>query len=395
MLGAVALGNLVVAALHFGLAAAGPAVRSSLSLDTGMLGVVLATPAIGLMLGTYGWGLLADATSERRVLTGAFVGFAVANLAAAHAARGDATIGFGFAMLASGLFGSAAHSAGGRAISAAFPAERHGLVLSIRHVAIPIGAALGGMLVPLLVRRDGLAPTMTWFAATGVVAAIVLTIAIPSSRGAGRVVAGGARGVSPTRLVTMWLLAIGAGSLAFVQLGIGSFLTVQLVDRAGLQLAVAAVVFAIAQLAGGAGRVILGVWSDRAGDRVRVLQHVSASAFVLVVAALAIGQARWSVAIQAIALVVVTSCNGVVVAVAASLAPPGRTGATLGMQTTANAAACAVAPILLGGVIQRVGWHAYDAALAVVLVVSSVALVRLRAISSSARPASSTSPAAL
>ncbi len=379
---AVAFGNLIVAGLHFGLAAAGPAVRSDLQLTTGMLGVVLAAPAIGLMLGTYGWGVLADRTSERRVLTGAFAGFAVSAWAASQLVDPGRVAPFTLALLASGAFGSAAHSAGGRAISAAFPPRRHGLVLSIRHVAIPVGAAIGGVLVPWLVRHAGIDGAVETFAIGGIVATILLAALVPSSRGAraraAHAAETSARGASPLRLPAMWLLAVGAGSLAFVQLGIGSFLTLQLVDRADLRLALAAGIFTGAQLLGAAGRIVLGVWSDRSGDRTRVLQLVAATSGLLVAASIVVPGMLATAMLQALALVVVTSCNGVVVAVAASLAPTGRTGETLGMQTTANAAACSIAPILLGIVLQQSGWFSYELVLTAVLVTSSIALARLR-----------------
>lgn len=380
VLGAVAFANLVVAALHFGLAAAAPAVRRELELDTAMVGVLLAGPAVGLMVGTFGWGVLADRTSERRVLAGAFVGFALATWAAAGLADAGDEWGFALALLVSGAFGSAAHSAGGRAISAAFPAERHGLVLSIRHVAIPIGAAVGGVVVPAATERSGLEAPVLGAALAGLVAAIVLGLVVPSARSA-RMRAERAAvvvGASPLRLRTMRLLAVGAGSLAFVQLGVGSFLTIQLVDRAGLALVAAAAVFTVAQLLGAAGRVVLGIWSDRVGDRVELLRGVAIAAGALTVASAVAPSPLVAGALQALVLVIVTSCNGVVVAVAASLAPPGRTGATLGMQTTANAFACSIAPILLGVVLARVGWHAYTATLVVVLGASAVTLTRLQ-----------------
>ncbi|MCB0879378.1 MAG: MFS transporter [Thermoleophilia bacterium] len=381
VLGAVALGNLVVAALHFGLAAAAPVVRDQLDIGTAVLGLVLASPAIGLMLGTYGWGVLSDHTSERRVLTGAFVGFAAVTFAGASALSARDPLWFTIAILGSGLFGSAAHSAGGRAISAAFPVERHGLVLSIRHVAIPIGAALGGVVVPLTANAWGLPFTLFCAGVAGVVAAIGMAWLVPSSRSRAARAAraeSAVRGSSPLRLPRMWLLAAGAGSLAFVQLGIGSFLTVQLVDRADTRLAVAAGIFTIAQLAGAAGRIILGVVSDRARSRVDVLLAVAGAVGVLVIASMAAPGGMAPALLQAAALVVVTSCNGVVVAVAASFAPVGRTGATLGMQTTANALACSIAPIMLGVVLARSTWLAYELVLLAAVVVSLFALGRLR-----------------
>lgn len=381
MLGAVAFANLVVAALHFGVASAGPLVRSQFGLDEASLGVMLASPAIGLMLGTFGWGILADRSSERRVLAGAFLGFALSMLAAAGAAQGDSARGFGAAMLVSGAFGSAAHSAGGRAISAAFPVERHGLVLSIRHVAIPIGAAIGGVAVPAAAHVHGLGSVAAGSGTAGLLAVVALALLVPSSRSVSarrERARAPAAGRSPLQLPTMWLLAGGAGSLAFVQLGIGSFLTVQLVDRADVSIAAAAAVFTGAQLLGAAGRIVLGVWSDRVRDRVAVLQGTAVVCASLIAGAWIVSDPLVSAVLQAIALVIVTSCNGVVVAVAASLAPPGRTGATLGMQTTANAAACSVAPILLGVVLAQHGWNAFLAAVAAVLVGSMVALTRLR-----------------
>jgi MFS family permease len=122
---------------------------------------------------------------------------------------------------------------------------------------------------------------------------------------------------------------------------------------------------------------VLGIWSDRVSDRVLVLLVTAGLALLLVIAASLVHDPLVSSMLQAVVLVIVTSSNGVVVAVAASLAPPGRTGATLGMQTTANAAACSVAPILLGLMLHRYGWTAYLEVLLLVLVGSLIALTRL------------------
>jgi sugar phosphate permease len=234
--------------------------------------------------------------------------------------------------------------------------------------------------MPLLAPLIGIDGVLRIGAAFGLVAALALAVLVPSSRGA---VARAARlrdvpGISPLRLRSMWLLAGGAGSLAFVQLGIGSYLTVQLVDEADMRVAAAAAVFTAAQLLGAGGRIILGLWSDRTGDRVRVLLVVAVVAGALVIASILAPGDLSSGLLLAGALVIVTSCNGVVVAVAASLAPTGRTGATLGMQTTVNAFACSIAPILLGIVLARSGWDAFSWTLVVVLIGSAASLLVLR-----------------
>ncbi len=372
----------MVAALHFGLAAAAPLLRSDLDLDTATLGLLLATPPLGLMLGTFLWGELADRLDERHVLTTAFVGFTIATGLAAVAYHAGSTIWLGIALLASGAFGSAAHSAGGRAIAAAWPVERHGLVLSIRHTAIPIGGAIGGLLVPGLAQAHGFATAIGVMAVLGAFAAAGVWLAIPSTRmiaTAGHPVEAGG---SPLRELRLWLLCVGCASLAFVQLGIGSFLTIQLVGEADLSITTATAIFTTSFLVAAAGRVVLGIWSDRLGNRLVVLRRVAIVTGLLLLPTLVGVSSRMDGALYVLALVVVTSCNGVAVAVASTLAPPGRTGATLGMQTTCNAAACTIAPVVLGAALEFGGWRTFEVVLLAVVVLSLTCLAALRRVTS-------------
>jgi sugar phosphate permease len=375
VLASVAFANLVVAALHFGLAASAPLLRDELELDASQLGLLLAAPAVGLMLGTFMWGELADRFSERLILGGAFVGFAAACAVAARAFD-DGAVAFGASILVAGAFGSAAHSAGGRAISAAFPVERHGLVLSIRHTAIPLGGAIGGVAVPMLARHVGMADAIAVMATFGALAAVGVGLAVPSivlrSDEAGAAPDVGGR--SPLRERTLWLLCIGCASMAFVQLGVGSFLTVQLVGAAKVDLSIAVWVFTAAQVVGAAGRVVLGIWSDRATSRVSVLRAVALVALLLLAPTLLGATDLADGILYALAVVAVTMSNGVSVAAAASFAPAGRTGATLGMQTTCNAAAAAIAPIVLGALLEHAGWRGFEACVLAVLLLGVASL---------------------
>ncbi|MCW2972692.1 MAG: major facilitator superfamily 1 [Thermoleophilia bacterium] len=380
MLAAVALANLVVAAMQFGLGAAAPALRTDLGLTTQQLGFLLAGAPAGLMLGTYGWGVLADHTSERRVLAVAFLGFAASSLATAWAAHaGDVPLLTGL-LLVTNAFGSATHSAGGRAISAVFPQHQHGTVLSIRHTAIPIGGVVGGLAVPAAVEVASFAWALVGFAALGLVVALVLWVALAHVEHVQRAdtAAPLPRGRSPLQRPELWLLAVGCSSVAFVQLGIASFLTLQLVDEAGLTLRRAALAFAAAQLVGAAGRVVLGVWSDRVRDRLALLRGVFVGVFALVVGAVLVTDPSVDGVLLSLILVLSTTWQGVGVAAAASLAPAGRTGSTLGMQTTLNAAAFTIAPIVIALVLHRAGWTGVEFVLAGMVVVAVVALTMAR-----------------
>jgi nitrate/nitrite transporter NarK len=144
--------------------------------------------------------------------------------------------------------------------------------------------------------------------------------------------------------------------LAFMQLGLAAFLTLYLVTHASMTAVAAGAVFAGVQLAGGASRIGLGALSDRIQRRLPLLQVVAAAVILLVCAAILVGHSNAGSVALAVALVVGTSWNGVAVAAAVARARDERTGAALGMQTTANAAAGALAPIVLGAVLGGWGW---------------------------------------
>ncbi|MCW2956028.1 MAG: Permease, MFS-type, partial [Thermoleophilia bacterium] len=297
--------------------------------------------------------------------------------AAAWAVGTDSALALGLLLLLAGGFGSAAHSAGGRAISAAFPQRLHGTALSIRHTAIPIGGVLGGVLVPWSVVGWGADAALAGTAIAGAAVAVGLWVAL---RGAQRAVPrsverrSALRARSPLRSPPLWLLASGCASVAFVQLGIASFLTLQLVDEAGLSLGAAAAIFAGAQLAGAGARVMLGIWSDRVAERIALLRTVFIGVLVLVLASVAVTQPRVDGMLLALILVVTTSWQGVAVAAAASMSPDGRTGSTLGMQTTLNAVACTIAPAAIGVLLHVWGWTSVEVLLAVMCAIAVLGL---------------------
>lgn len=380
MLAAVATANLVIAAMQFGLGAAAPALRSELGVTTQQLGIVLAGAPAGLMLGTYGWGVLADHTSERRVLTLAFAGFALASAATAMVASAHHVAALTLLLVLTNAFGSATHSAGGRAIAAVFPRHQHGTVLSVRHTAIPIGGVIGGLAVPATVASAGLSAALIGFAGAGIALAVLLWCALAHVDRVTHASIGApvAKGLTPLRNRALWLLALGCSSAAFVQLGIASFLTVQLVDEASLTLQRAALLFAAAQLVGAVGRIVIGVLSDRVADRLVLLRRVFAAMLVLVVATVIVTRPGIDGMLLTMILVVTTTWQGVAVAAAAALAPSGRTGATLGMQTTLNAAAFTVAPIVIGLSLHHGGWTTVELVLAVMATLAIVCVTAAR-----------------
>lgn len=394
--------------MHFGLAAAGPQLRVGLGVREGELGLLLACIPAGLMIGTFAWGELADRLGERRVLVLAY-SLVVAAFAAASGVAWAAwesvppptsgmLVALGALLLVAGTCGSAAHSAGGRAIVEAFPPHRHARVLAIRHTLIPVGGTIGGLVVPAAVHVAGLGWALVIAAALGVAVVLGMHAALPAVGGArlepatqrraaatdaasdGELAAsreGEARSASPLRSPTLWLLGGSCSMFALVQLGLVSFLTTYLVDESGMRVSVAAGVFSAAQLTGAAARIGLGDLADRRNDPFAVLTAVAVVALALVVIALAVptSAAGW---LLTAALLVLTSWNGVAVAAAARLAPANRTGATLGMQTTMFATMGVAAPVAAGAVLQRSGWQPLLVAATAAMVVACVGLAAVR-----------------
>jgi MFS family permease len=222
------------------------------------------------------------------------------------------------------------------------PPAWYGLVFSVKQTGVPIGFALAGILVPLLVVNAG------WQAATVVLAAVLAVAALAllplraALNGERRPPAGGGLRAmfAPLGIVMrhrqLRLLSVGSIAYLVPQSCLGTFLVVFLVDRLGLSLTAAGLALSITQGVGMVARVVWGAIADRMAERMSLLGLlgvITAVGAVMVMAA----DGTWSYA-----LVVVACCiygagaigwNGVMLAELARWAPPGQTGAVTGAAT--------------------------------------------------------------
>src|SRR5205807_1208636 len=144
-----------------GLPALGPALRSHYGLTLGETGVVLAATGIGMLFTLLPWGLVADRVDERWVIATGLTA------AAGALAVASTTHSFGAvtaALVATGALGASVNAASGRAIMAWFPASELGLALGVRQTAIPIGGALGAIVLPALASAGGTRPAFLFLA---------------------------------------------------------------------------------------------------------------------------------------------------------------------------------------------------------------------------------------
>jgi len=354
-----------------GLPVLAPALRDAHSLSLVQVGVVLDSLWVGTLLTLLPWGVLADRVGERLVLASGLLACAAALVGAGSAE------GFGSLILLVGLAGAAGASvnaASGRAVMQWFPAAERGFALGVRQTAIPIGGLISALVLPAL----SLSGAFVFLAGLCIAGALFGLVVIREREGAAEDDVLEPRGLGATlRDHQLWLLC-GASSFYLVaQLAITGFLVLFLHDERGLSDAAAAGVLAGVQVVAAALRIGGGRWSDRLGSRVRPLRIFGVASAITLAVAAAVLAAPLAVLVPAFVLAggLSMAWNGLSFTAAAEIAGRSRSGAALGMQQSALAAAGAVVPPAFAAVVATSSWRLGFAA-AAAFPLAGVALLR-------------------
>jgi sugar phosphate permease len=340
-------------AVIIGLPVLAPALRDAHSLTLVEIGVLLDALWIGTLLTLLPWGVLADRVGERLVLATGLGVCAAALVGAGYAA------GFGSLLLLIGLAGAAGASvnaASGRAVMQWFPASERGFALGVRQTAIPVGGLISALVLPML----GLRASFVFLAALCAAGAAFGLVAIREPKAASADDVLEPRGLGATlRDHRLWLLCGGSSLYLVAQLAVVSFLVLFLHDERGLSDAEAAGVLAAVQVVAAALRIGGGRWSDRIGSRMRPLRLVGVGSAVTLALATAALSASLAVLVPAFVLAggLSMAWNGLSFTAAAEIAGRSRSGAALGMQQSALAAAGAVVPPAFAAVVAATSWR--------------------------------------
>lgn len=338
-------------AVLIGLPVIGPALRDHYGLSLVEVGVVFDSVWIGGMLTLLPWGLLADRVGERFVLSSGLVLCAGALVGAAFAP------GFWilFALLGlAGAAGASVNAASGRAVMIWFPAAERGLALGVRQTAIPLGGLVAALVLPALSLRAA----FLVLAGLSIGGAVFGALIIREREAADDVLE--PRGLGATlRDARLWRLCLGSSFYLVAQLAITGFVVLFLHDERGFSRGGAAGVLAGVQVLAAALRIGGGRWSDLVGSRLRPLRLVGlASSVTLVVVVALLSAATWLlVAAFVLAGGFAMAWNGLSFTAAAELAGRARSGAALGMQQTALAAAGAIVPPAFAAVVAASSWR--------------------------------------
>lgn len=371
MLAAGTAAQTAFSAVIVGLPVLAPALRDAHGLSLVQIGLVLDSLWIGSLLTLLPWGLLADRIGERLVLAGGLSGCAAALVAAGYAAR------FGSLLALIGLAGAAGASvnaASGRAVMQWFPAAERGFALGVRQTAIPVGGLISALVLPAL----GLRSAFVFLAVLCGAGALFGLAAIREREGRASDDVLEPRGLGATlRDRRLWLLCLGSSFYLVAQLAVMGFLVLFLHDERGLSAAAAAGVLGAVQVVAAFLRIGGGRWSDRVGSRMRPLRLVGVASSVTLAIAAAALTAPLTVLVPAFVVAggLSMAWNGLSFTAAAEIAGSRRSGAALGMQQSALAAAGAVVPPAFAAIVAASSWRV-GFALAAAFPLAGVQLLR-------------------
>jgi sugar phosphate permease len=358
-------------AVIVGLPVLAPALRDAHDLSLVQIGVLLDSLWIGTLLTLLPWGVLADRVGERFVLATGLVACGAALVGAGNAEGFESLI---VLVGLAGAAGASVNAASGRAVMQWFPASERGLALGVRQTAIPVGGLISALVLPALDLRTA----FVFMAGLCVAGAAFGVAVIRERKGAAEDDVVEPRGLGATlRDHRLWLLCGGSSFYLVAQLAITGFLVLFLHDERGLSDAAAAGVLAGVQVVAAGMRIGGGRWSDRIGSRLRPLRLVGVGSAVTLAVATAALDAPLAVLVPAFVLAggLSMAWNGLSFTAAAEIAGRTRSGAALGMQQTALAAAGATVPPAFAVVVAAGSWR-LGFALAAVFPLAGVQLLR-------------------
>jgi sugar phosphate permease len=343
-------------AFFIGIPVLAPTLRDEFDLSLSQVGLALASLWVGALLTLLPWGLLADRFGERVVLS---TGTAACGVLAAAAGWAPNFVALVALLFFASAMGASVNAASGRAVMQWFSVEERGLALGIRQTAIPLGAAVGALTLPLVEDAGGLKAAFTYLGALSVGAAIVAALVIREAPAIDKELEGDAIPWT-LRDRRLWTLSAGSGLYLFGQLPLMSFTVLFLHDVHGVSDARAAVVLAVFQVGAVFSRIGAGRLSDRLRSRLRPLRWIGlASAGGLLLTALV---ARSSlivvVAVIVVAGTISMAWNGLSLTAAAELAGRARSGAAIGFQQSTLSLIGVAVPIAFASVVEAASWQA-------------------------------------
>ena len=339
------------AATGLGLPAIAPAIRQHYDLTLTQVGVVLAAGNVGAVTTLLVWGIVADLIGERAVVALGQTGTAVALVWAAYA---SSFLELVLALSCAGALGAGVNAASGRAVMAWFDEGERGLALGIRQMAVPLGGAVGAVVLPVLDDHISLRAAFDGLAIGCVAAAVVGALLLRVEPAEDHSLL-----ARPLRDPRVWRICIASVFYVITQLSLLGFFVLFLHDRHGVSTGAAAAGLALTQVLGGIARIVVGRMSDRLRMRIAPLRWIALGIAASLGVATAVLNAPVWIVVPALVVAGTSalSWNGLSFAAAAETAGRARSGAAIGLQQTFLSAGAIVAPIGFATVVHQASWR--------------------------------------
>jgi sugar phosphate permease len=295
-------------------------------------GTLATVPVLGLLLTLILWGAAADRYGERIVMT---IGMAAAGSVLLLGQAVSGVVALGVVLALAGAFGASVNAASGRVVLGWFTAAERGLAMGIRQTAQPLGVGLAAITLPPLGQHFGFRAALVLPAVLCLVSALLVAVIVIDPPRPEKTVE---QARSPYGTPTLWRLHAASALLVGPQFVAATYALTYLSGERHWDPVVAGQVIAVVQVAGAAGRIAAGVWSDRVGSRLRPMRQIALLAMATILL-WAIGDLLHSwIAVVALvaALIVTVTDNGLGFTATAELAGPFWAGRALGVQNTSQ-----------------------------------------------------------
>lgn len=345
----------------FGVPIVLPQLRVAFDVTTAQAGMLAGLPSFGLLLTLLLWGLVIDRVGERwtmalsLLLTAGALGllWTVSDLWGAAAV-----------LLFMGTVGGPVNAASGRLVLLWFSADQRGLAMGIRQSALPLGVGVSALVLPAAADAWGFVGAMTLPALLSLLA-LPFVLIMPETPSAPARSSGKekeaepepSRTGSPYRHWTIWRVHGVSMLLGVPQVALMTYAVIYLVQEQGWGAPAAGVVVAIAQIPGAAGRLLLGLRSDRTGERLRPVRWLAviSGCFLVLQAVLPYAWAWTAVPLVLFCLVLTMWHNGLTFLAVAEIAGTAWSGRALAVQNWLQGISTTLTPVLMAAVITLSG----------------------------------------
>lgn len=322
-----------------------PALQADHGLSLTSASLLISAPLLGLLCALIAWGAAADRFGERVVMA---IGLALTGVLLAVSLVLPGFVLFGAGLMLAGAASASVNAASGRVVLGWFSAKERGLAMGIRQTAQPIGVGIAAATLPPLATHFGLTVAVALPAVLCLLSAVLVWFVVVDPPRPPRTVSSAASPYTGSVATTLIRLHTASAMLVVPQFVSSTFAVTYLVSSRDWTPIAAGQLVAVVQAVGAAGRILAGVWSDRAGSRMAPMRLIAVAAVAMMIL-WAVGDVldSWiAVAALVAALIVSVTDNGLGFTATAEFAGPFWAGRALGIQNTGqNIAAMAAAPL--------------------------------------------------